>query len=497
MKSCPILLHIYKKSVEESKLPKQWKDAEITPIYKKDARNLPKNYRPVSLTSIICKIIEKLIVVDIINHIKANKLNCQEQHGFTANKSTTTNLLEALNVITEAQMHGIPVDILFLDYQKAFDTVPHHRLIRQVESFGIEGLALKWIKEFLTNRRQRVRVNDSTSSWKPVISGIPQGSILGPILFTLYVNDIPAQLQSIISMYADDTKLFSALISNDSTNTLISDLKILEEWAEKFQMRFHPDKCHVMHIGSNNPQQQYTMTKGDQQHTLETVTTEKDLGVLKEKLNYSEHINIKVNKANQILGCIKHTFKHMNKDIFKLLYKSMVRPHLEYGSVIWSPHLKKDIDVIERVQRRATKMVPELRNLSYEDRLCALELPTLKFRRERADIIETYSILTDKHIINTDCRCQICPNKQMFLKTLSTKTRGHSMKLQVQKATGHRFHFFATRVVNQWNSLSNKTVTQPTLQKFKTELHREWDHNKDILKVKNTIDDTKSQLISS
>ena len=478
---CHPITMVYKKSVEESKLPSQWKDAEITPIYKKEARNLPKNYRPVSLTSIICKIIEKLIVEDIINHIKTNKMNCQEQHGFTANKSTVTNLLEALNVITEAQMHGLPVDLLFLDYQKAFDTVPHQRLIRQIESFGIEGLALKWIKDFLSNRRQRVRVNDSISSWKPVISGIPQGSILGPILFTLYVNDIPSQLQSIISMYADDTKLFSTLLSGDAVNTLIIDLKTLEEWSEKFQMRFHPDKCHVMHIGSNNPQQEYTMTKGDQEHTLEKVTTEKDLGILlDEKLKFSEHINTKVNKANQILGCIKHTFKHMNKDIFKLLYKSMIRPHLEYGSVIWSPHLKKDIDAIERVQRRATKLVPEVRDLCYEERLRALDLPTLKFRRDRADLIETYNILTEKHILNTDCRCQTCPNKQMFQKSLSRNTRGHSMKLQVQKATGPRFHFLATRVVNNWNSLSNTTVTQPTLQKFKTALHREWDQDKDI-----------------
>ena len=479
--SYPITM-IYKKSLEESELPRQWKDAEITPIYKKEQRNLPKNYRPVSLTSIICKIMEKLVVEDMINHIRSNQLNSKAQHGFTPNKSTTTNLLETLNVITESQMHGIPVDILFLDYQKAFGTVPHQRLLKQVESFGIVGNALKWITSFLTNRRQRVRVNSSTSSWKPVISGIPQGSILGPILFTLYVNDIPALLKSIIAMYADDTKIFAALLSECPNNSLVSDLKVLEDWSRKFQMKFHPDKCHVMHIGSNNPLHEYTMTKDDDtQHILEHVEKEKDLGILIDnKLKFTEHINLKINKANQILGCIKHTFKHMNKEIFQLLYKSMVRPHLEYGSVIWNPHFKKDQDAIERVQRRATRLVPEVRHLSYNDRLRALNLPTLKFRRDRADLIETYNIMSGKHIINTDCRCHLCPNKKMFQKSLATNTRGHSMKLQAQKDTGNRFHFLAARVVNHWNHLSEATVTQPTIQQFKTQLHKQWDNDNDI-----------------
>ena len=282
-------------------------------------------------------------------------------------------------------------------------------------------------------------------------------------------------------MYADDTKVFSAILSDNPNNTLVSDLKILEEWSEKFQMKFHPEKCHVMHIGSNNPRQEYTMNKDNKEYILDSVTSEKDLGVLiDDKLKFTEHINLKINKANQILGCIRHTFKHMNKEIFMLLYKSMVRPHLEYGSCIWTPHLKKDIDAIERVQRRATKLIPEIRHLSYNDRLKALDLPTLKFRRDRADIIETYNILTEKHIINSDCRCHLCPNKQMFQKSLATSTRGHSMKLQTQPATGNRYHFLATRVVNTWNSLSEATVSQPTLPKFKTELHKQWDQNKEI-----------------
>ena len=160
-------------------------------------------------------------------------------------------------------MHDIPVDILFLDYAKAFDSVPHKRLMKQVESFGIQGEALKWIEAFLSNRRQQVRANGELSAFKPVLSGVPQGSILGPVLFTLYVNDIPAELETLISLYADDTKIYSAITSASSIESLKSDLKKLENWAILMQMKFHPAKCKIMHLGKNNPKANYNMTASD------------------------------------------------------------------------------------------------------------------------------------------------------------------------------------------------------------------------------------------
>ena len=472
---------IFKRSITKGELPQSWLDAVISPIYKKGQRCMPENYRPVSLLSVICKLLERIITDQIINHIKINEMSCHQQHGFIKRRSTTTNLLEALNIWTEATMHGIPVDVLFLDYSKAFDTVPHKRLMEQVKSFGIQGDALRWISSFLSNRRQKVRVNGQHSEFKPVLSGVPQGSILGPILFTIFVNDIPDEINNIISMYADDTKLYAAVASDVESSSLADDLKAVEEWARKMQMRFHPGKCKVMHIGRTNPCREYQMTTDDGQlHTLESVESEKDLGVLVDKeLKFSAHCQSKVNKANSILGCLKHTFKNMTEEIFLMLYKAMIRPHLEYASCVWSPHLKRDQDAIERVQRRATKLVPGIRDLSYNQRLKHLELPTLKYRRERADVIETFRILKQQHEINTDCRCPECPEKHMLQINESTRTRGHSCKLTVHHATRARRHFFSSRVISDWNKLSESTVSSETVSQFKKQLQKDWEGDPD------------------
>ena len=472
---------IFQRSLSSAQLPSIWLDAVVSPIFKKGSRCIAENYRPVSLLCILSKLLESIITPQIVNHVKVNHLACHQQHGFSKGKSTTTNLLEALNIWSEALMHGIPLDILFLDYSKAFDSVPHRRLVKQVESFGISGNALAWIDSFLTNRRQQVRANGELSEFRPVKSGVPQGSILGPVLFTLYVNDIPSELETLISMYADDTKIYTAIISESSVTSLKSDLSKLEAWAQLMQMKFHPAKCKVMHLGKSNPKEVYQMKSEDGQYlNLEETEIEKDLGVeVDNKLKFSTHVQSKVNKANKVLGCLKHSFKYMNKEVFTLLYKALVRPHLEYASCIWSPQLKRDQDAIERVQRRATKLVPELRNLPYVSRLQQLNLPTLKYRRRRADIIETYRIMTEQHSINGHCRCSLCPEKQLLELSANTHTRGHKYKLKTQIATGTRKQFFSTRVTSDWNSLQESTISAENVNCFKSRLEKEWS-NQDL-----------------
>ena len=211
-----------------------------------------------------------------------------------------------------------------------------------------------------------------------------------------------------------------------------------------------------------------------QPHTIQETEEENDLGVtIDRQLKFSKHVDKIVRKANRTLGCLAHTFQYWNKESFLLLYKAMVRPILEYASCVWSPHLKQDCNQLERVQRRATRLVPELSGKTYPERLQALELPTLSFRRMRTDHIQAYKIISGKDVFSQDTGSSSCPNSRMFEQPLSTRTRGHSKKLQVKDATGPRKHFFSTRVIPLWNKLSESTVSAPTVIDFKIGLKKD------------------------
>ena len=472
------LTFIFNLSIAEGQLPSQWLDAIVTPIYKKGPRSDPANYRPVSLTCILCKILEKIIVEQILQHLKDNGLMCDEQHGFVPGKSVTTNLLETLNIWTESLMHNHHLDVVYLDYSKAFDTVPHRRLLLQVRSFGIEGLALRWIEAFLSNRRQKVIANEAESGWSDVKSGIPQGSVLGPVLFTLFVNDIPPLLKCFTAMYADDTKLHATVDSDEDQQQLQEDIWRIQDWAKQMQMKFHPDKCKIMYLGKNNPHRDYCLLNDDfSVHMLEETELEKDLGVyVDNSLSFTQHCQQKINTAIKMVNYIKHTFKFIDKEIFVFLYKSLVRPHLEFASCIWSPSQKYNIIKIEKVQRRATKLVPEIRDLPYEDRLRALNLETLHYRRARADLLEAYRILNKQHLLDMDCHCSHCPGKALLMNAPVQTTRNNSRKLYVQTATGKRHHFFSTRVTTLWNTLSEATVNAENINQFKNLLKKDLGH---------------------
>ena len=334
---------LYTESFKQQKLPQYWKDAMITPLYKKDEKCLASNYRPISLTSIICKIMESIIKDDLMSYVCNNNIITSLQHGFLPGRSCQSNLLIMLNCLTEAIDRGIITDVIYLNFAKAFDSVPHNRLIYKLSKYGITGNLLHWISDFLSKRRQCMRVNSALSEWESVISGVPQGSILGPILFIFYINDLPADIIAKLLLFADDTKLIKMLLSMMSHSELQNDLNHLISWSEKWQLKFNTSKCKVLRFGQSDTKP-YTMMNIDigQKQELKFIDEEKDLGVIVDsKLKFSSLIVNQVKKANRLMGLIRRSYNFLDIVLFKYLFISLVRPHLEYCVTIWYPLLKK------------------------------------------------------------------------------------------------------------------------------------------------------------
>ena len=376
-------------------LPKEWKQGKISAIYKKWSRKVAGNYRPVSLTSIVCKCLEICVRNHIVSHMKKNNLFSPQQFGFIRGRSTVLQLLNVMNLWTSALDRDETIDTIYLDFLKAFDTVPHRRLLGKIKSFGITGHTPRWVQAFLTDRIQQVHVNGAHSEWANVTSGIPQGSVLGPILFVLYINDLPSTINSNVYMFADDTKIFNNIKSPEDRVVLQKDFDILAKWSDKWLLRFHPNKCKVMHLGKPPDQQYvYTLNTNDIPYEIEYIFEEKDIGVvINSKLEFENHIHQKISKASSIMAIIRRSFTTLNTTNFTSLYKALGRSNLEYASCKWFPYKHKHIEAIEKVQRRATKQLPGMKDLSYQERLKILKLPSLVYRRTRGDMIETYKLL--------------------------------------------------------------------------------------------------------
>ena len=461
------LTKIFKKSMAESKIPDIWKSANVTAIFKKGERKNPANYRPISLTSVPGKIMERLIRNALVEHMADNNLFTPEQHGFISGKSCTTQLLEYMEDITQAIDNGDDVDVIYLDFCKAFDRVPHTRLLHKLHGYGIRGELYNWIKDFLSNRIQRVVVNGAESDWQEVTSGIPQGSVLGPVLFLIFINDLPDVLEVCVKLFADDTKLYKTIKNQHDRQPVQRSVTSAAIWAIDWDMEFNNTKCHHLHIGKHDSNLNYTIEHQGTDCVITKVDSEKDLGVTIDKnLNFREHISSKINLANRNVGIIFRTFTYLDPEMFKNLYKSIVRPHLEYGTVIWSPMYKKDKIAIENVQRRATKLVRSCKDLSYPERLRKLGLPSLEYRRERSDLIQVYKILNDIDKMNKD---------KLFTLSAYGATRGHPKKIFKERPRLNiRANSFPHRVVNTWNNLPEHVVMAPSVNAFKSRLNTHW-----------------------
>ncbi|BHF83233.1 hypothetical protein SprV_0802637500 [Sparganum proliferum] len=371
---------IFQTSFDTGTLPIDWKLAHITPLYKGGSRASTTNCRPISLTCILCKVMERIMKNELIHFLEVHGLLSNCQHGFRKGRSCTTNLLHSLQCWTRALDDRHEVHIAFIDFQKAFDTVPHQRLLHKLKKIGIGGNFLKWIENFLLGRHQVVCIGQGKSDPAMVESGVPQGSVLGPILFLIYVDDAARALDCEVAMFADDMKIWSVIRGPADEDRLQVNLNRLEEWPNRWLLQFNVGKCSILRLG-NTARSASTRDYFLGGAALQEVEAQKDLGVpTTSSLKPSAHCSRVAKSAMSVLYAIKRAFMDFDEDVFSKTFGAFVRPHLEYGIRAWRPWAVEDQNCLERVQGRATKMVRGQSSFPYATRLVNLNLFPLSYR---------------------------------------------------------------------------------------------------------------------
>ena len=452
------LCKVFNKSLSEGVLPQDWKVAHIIPLFKKGDAQLASQYRPVSLTSIICKILERIIRTQLLDYISKNNIIPQCQHGFLPKRSTVTNLIECLDDWTGNYDKNFCTDIVYLDYSKCFDKVCHRKLLFKLSEYGISGTAYQWIDNFLSNREQHVKVNDAISPPARVLSGVPQGTVLGPLLFLCYFADLPNVVKhSKLSIYADDTKLYSMIRDRNDCINLQADLDRVYEWAELWQMELNPEKTKLLTIGNCKFRQDYVLYG----EVIERVPSMNDVGVIiQSDLKFTKHCANVVKKAYFVIRSIFSALKYHDFDFYLKMYTCYVRPILEYASQVWSPVLKGNIDKIEKVQRYYTRRIVSLANLSYTERLKFLDIQSLEHRRSKSDLILFFKKVKGLTHLNIE-------SSYRFI----ISTRGHNFHLfYFYSRTEKRKLFYINRLVKNWNSLDAEIVNCLSVIVFKRKL---------------------------
>ena len=382
------LAMLLRQSLDESSIAEIHKLAYITPLHKGGSTLQPKNYRLVSLTSHIIKVFERVIKKNIMKHLIEHHLINKEQHGFVPGRSTQTQLLVHFETIYEALITNSQIDIVYLDFAKAFDKVSHKIVIEKMLDHKISGKIGRWIKEFLLHRKQKVVANGVMSKASDVLSGVPQGTVLAALLFLIMISDIDKDTQdAIVRCFVDDTRVRMKIKNEGDREKLQRDLQRIYEWAEKNCMEFNGDKFEMISHGkpSNDDNRLYKGPNGEEIKEKQTI---KDLGiVINEKSDFSDHITKTASACKAMSGFIMRTFKTRSTKPLLMLYKTYIRSKAEYCNLVWSPHTQKEVAIIESIQRSYTAKMQEVQHLDYWDRLKELKLYSLERRRERFMII--------------------------------------------------------------------------------------------------------------
>ena len=455
----PVLTVIFNQSLSSGELPEDWLKANVAPIFKKGNINLPENYRPVSLTSVCCKILEHIILRQMLDHFDTHSILTSLQHGFRAARSCATQLIITINDLLNYFDQGTQVDVIVLDFSKAFDTVPHDRLLHKLSNYGIRNNLLKWISSFLKSRSQRVVVDGANSAWVHVDSGVPQGTVLGPLLFLAHINDLPRVIQSSCRLFADDCLLYRAIHGPRDQQILQDDLTKLQAWASDWGMRFNASKCQVLR--TYRTRHPVSCFYAINHHILEEVNAATYLGVtITSKLDWGQHIDSMCNRANRTLGFLRRNLSHAPKDLKCLAYISLVRSVLEYAAQAWDPHLKKHVDQLERIQRRAARFATRDYSTysSVTSMLDDLKWDSLAQRRRHLRLTLMFKITHQLVFV---------PTEGVLLPADSRTRASHHLKFrQMQTRTSAHSNSFFPRTIKDWNALPSDAVSATSADMF-------------------------------
>ena len=469
----PLFL-IWRDSLDLGYVPKTFKQQIITPVHKKSSKADAENYRPISLTSHLIKIFERLVRKHIVHHLVLNTIICKNQHGFQKGKSCLTQLLPHIDTILQNLQNNIDTDVIYLDYAKAFDKVDHEILLKKLHIYGIRGKLLKWMESYLTDRTQKVVVNGHHSNPETVISGVPQGTVLGPVLFIIYLNDLESCIKhSITSSFADDTRLKKQVNFERDSQLLQEDIGKAIQWSDENNMMLHQSKFELLAHNTDNSKllhelpftkqfSEYTTNDGS---TISPKDAVKDLGVtITPDLTWSLHISKIVEDSRKMASWIFSVFYDRSAETLMTLFKSLVRSRTEYCCPLWNPTKMDDIMRLEGVQRTFTSRIREVRHLSYWERLKNLKINSLQRRRERYILIHVYKIANN-----------LSPN-DINMKFHETNRRGlcctipsviiHS-KAKYQSKYDSSFHITGGKM---WNLLPAEVKCKPSLPTFKAAL---------------------------
>ena len=482
----PAITSIFQASLETGKLPTDWTNANISPIYKKGDKHTAENYRPVSLTSVTCKILEHIICSHLLKHTDKHRILSPLNHGFRAGHSCETQLLTTLEDFTKNFDKNIQTDIAILDFSKAFDTVPHRKLLEKMKKYGINGNILQWISSFLTTRKMKVVIDGFCSEEEKVTSGVPQGTVLGPILFLIHINDLPLVVDSQVRLFADDCLLYRQINDISDQIKLQKDLKSLENWAEDWGMSFNAKKCYIMSIKNKAP---YFYKLKD--HILETVTSIPYLGVtISDDLKWNQHVGSISKKASSTLGFMRRNLRSCPKECRKAAYFSLVRSKLEYAATVWDPYYQQDIDRLENIQRRAARFISNDYRSRHEgavtEMLKNLELPSLQERRRQLRLTMFYKIANNlvPALPEINFMSKINNKRQIKPKLFEdhvTSNIAHRQARQNNKCyqaqppnpqSPQRQNSFFPKTIIEWNQLDQETIDSKTPEGFRTRLGR-------------------------